>query len=57
MSATCFIFYAIKHSDDMKLCEKYGFAASARDKQSAIFSIIDCQYCNFYCIFLAFNKF
>jgi len=36
-SKRCFIYYVIKHSNDMKLCEKYGFATSARDKHSAIF--------------------
>jgi len=30
-------YYVMKHSDYMKLREKYGFAMSARDKHSAIF--------------------
>jgi len=32
--------YVNKHSEDMKLCEKYGFAASAKDKHSAIIQIV-----------------
>jgi len=31
------MYYVIKHCDDMKLREKYGFATSARNKHSAIF--------------------
>jgi len=30
-----FIYYVIKHCDDMKLCEQYGFAT--RDEHSANF--------------------
>jgi len=37
VSNRCYTYYVMKHSDYMKLCEKYGFAMSARDKHSAIF--------------------